>query len=91
MESGRERRLVSSRRPKNFLHLLSFSKFVDELVQVAGFLDQRVFDFLDAITTDDTFNQMGVRIEGACLEEGVEGDLVADERLQTLLIVAGQS
>ncbi len=39
-------------RPQNLLHLLPFGEFVDQLVQPAYLLHQRVFDLLNAYAAE---------------------------------------
>ena len=44
-------------------HLLTFRQLVDELVEVADLLHQRVVDLLDTDAAHDTFDARSVRVE----------------------------
>ena len=43
-------------RPKDLLHGLPFGQLIDELVQIADLLHDRLLDLLNAHTTDDAGN-----------------------------------
>jgi hypothetical protein len=42
--------------PEDFLHLFAGGKFVNQLVEVADFAHQRVFDVFDADAADHAFD-----------------------------------
>ncbi len=57
--------------PQNLLHRLSFCEFVNEFVQVAYLLHQRIFDFFNANATHNALDKRTVRID--CWGFGKEG------------------
>jgi hypothetical protein len=76
---------------QNLLHRLSFSEFIDELVQVADFFHQRVLDFFDANTTHDALDQRAIGMKSRRLgKEGLEIVLPGQLSLQSRLAIARQ-
>src|SRR5690606_40003654 len=62
-----------SLRAHEFLHRLAAGEFVDELVEIADFAHERVFDLFDADAADHALNQRARRVEGRGVgEEGLE-------------------
>ena len=55
--------------PQNLFHRFSFGEFIDQFVQIADLLHQRVFDFLHANAAHDAFDQRPVWIQGWRLGE----------------------
>ena len=50
--------------PQNLLHRFSFCEFINQLVQIAYFLHQRIFDFFHANTTHYAFDKRTIWING---------------------------
>jgi len=76
---------------QDLLHRLAFCQLVDELVQPADLLHQRVVDLFHANAADHALDQRRVGVQGRRLmEEGLEVALPLDLLLQALLVVARQ-
>src|SRR5262245_61438212 len=77
--------------PKNLLHRLSFCEFVNQLVQIANFLFQRVIDCFHTNAADYTLDQRAVWVKAGCLvKESLEIAFVFDLLLQPCFIVASK-
>lgn len=50
--------------PQDFLHRLSFGELIDQLVQIADFLHQWIFDFFDSNAAHYALYLGAVRMEG---------------------------
>ncbi len=84
-------RLIYFHQPsQNLLHLPALGKLIHQLVQVPDFPDQRVFDVLDPVPTDEAGNQVRVRVQGSVLKKLLEGHFFADLFLHLVVIEAGQ-
>ena len=53
--------------PQNLLHRFSFCELINQLVQVAKFLHQRILNFFYANTAHDACDQLTVGMKGWCL------------------------
>ena len=62
--------------PQHLLHRLALGELVDELVEVADLLHQRVLDLLDADPAHRPGDQRGVRVERRVGEEVLERRLL---------------
>lgn len=84
---GRGVRLLA----EDFIHGLAFGKFVDEFVEVADLFLEGVLDILNAVAADHAgdFGRVGVEL-GGFGEEGFEVYFSVDDRLQGLVVVAGE-
>src|SRR3954471_22316547 len=65
-------RRLSGLRPQDLVHRLAPSELVDELVEVADLLHQRVLDVLDADPADHTVDRGCLRVEVRVGEEVLE-------------------
>ena len=48
---------------QDLLHLLSLGEFIDEFVEVATLLCERILDVFNPVAADDAFDEMGVRVD----------------------------
>src|SRR5262245_38597268 len=64
---------------QNLFHRLSFCELINQLVQVANSLHQRIFNFFHADTAHDASDQRTTWVIGWCLSvEGLEIDFLFD-------------
>ena len=60
-------------RPEDMLHRFSFSKFINQFVQITYFPHQWIFNFFQANTTNDAFDLRTIWMQGWSLsKEGLE-------------------
>ena len=57
------------RAAQNLLHLPALRQLVHQLIQIPDLLRQRLLDFLHAIPTDDTGDEVGIGVQRSTLEE----------------------
>ena len=55
--------------PQNLLHLFSFCQLIDQLVHVANFSHQRIFDFFYANAAHDAFDKRAIGMNAWCLSK----------------------
>jgi hypothetical protein len=67
--SSRARSSRSDSLSQNLLHRFSFGELIDELVQIAYFLHQRIFDFFYANTAYYALDERTIWIDGWCLSK----------------------
>src|SRR5690606_4320716 len=72
------------------LHRLALRELVDQLVEIADLLHQRVLDLLDADPADDTLDQAAVRVDPGSGEELLERRAGGKAPRQLSLVVPGQ-
>jgi hypothetical protein len=59
--------------PQDRFHLLPFCELVDQLVEVANFLHQRIFDIFHAHPAHYAFDERTIWMHGRCLrKEGLK-------------------
>src|SRR5262245_44184423 len=76
---------------QNFLHRFSFRELINQLVQIANFLHQRIVDFFNANAAHNAFDERTIWMNGRCLsKKGFEIVFFFDLLLQSLLGIAGQ-
>jgi hypothetical protein len=64
---------------EDLLHRLSFCELIDQLVQVAQLLHQRIFDLFDTHTAHDALDERAIRMKARCLsDEGFDVVVLLD-------------
>lgn len=77
--------------PQDLLHRSSFCQFINQLVQIAYFLHQWIFDFLYAHTAHYAFDKCAIRVNAWRLsEEGFKIVSLFDLLLQSSVVIARQ-
>lgn len=68
----------NSRLAHDFFQLLALTQLVNDLVEEADFLGQRICDFLDFVSADGARDQTRVGVESGFGEELLEGRFAVD-------------
>src|SRR5690606_3266228 len=89
--AGGAPRRTSRRLPQDLRQLLPPGELVDQLVEVADVLHQRILDVFDPDAAHHALDQRAVRMERGCLvEEGAEVGLLVELLLEAVCVVAGE-
>ena len=75
---------------QDLLHRLALGQLVDELVEVADLLHQRIVDVLDADAAHDPGDRRGVRVELGLGEERPRTSSAVEVLLQRRVVVPGE-
>src|SRR6185503_19105594 len=74
------------RATQNLLHLPALRQLIHQLIQIPDLLRQRILDFLHTIPTDDSGDEVRIRVQRSLLEEFFKSCIFLYEFLKLLII-----